>query len=109
MSSSRVRPQGVDIQRPVSQATSLTQDLTEVSLPKSNRIELIAPNLIFKESGKEMESAGEGESTEARIERLGRERPKEFKSIWQECGFVFSIAMSQVLTVNITLRLESVR
>lgn len=38
------------------------------------------------------------ESMEARIERLGRERPPAFKSIWAEIGFVFSIYMSQILT-----------
>jgi hypothetical protein len=40
------------------------------------------------------------ESTEARIERLGRQRPEVFKSIWEEIGFVFSVSMSQVLTVR---------
>ena len=39
------------------------------------------------------------ESSEARIERLGRQRPEVFDSVWSEIGFVFSIAMSQVLTV----------
>ncbi|CAG8948863.1 hypothetical protein HYFRA_00001986 [Hymenoscyphus fraxineus] len=38
-----------------------------------------------------------GETTEAMIERLGRERPKIFSSIWSEIGFVFSISMSQIL------------
>lgn len=38
------------------------------------------------------------ESMEARIERLGRERPPAFKSIWHEIAFGFSIYMSQVLT-----------
>jgi len=40
----------------------------------------------------------EGESEEARIERLGRQRPEKLSSLWREIGFVFSIAMSQVLT-----------
>lgn len=40
------------------------------------------------------------ESTEARLERLGRQRPEVFDSIWSEIGFVFSIAMSQVLSVS---------
>jgi hypothetical protein len=39
------------------------------------------------------------ESTEARLERLGRQRPEVFGSIWAEIVFVFSISMSQVLTV----------
>lgn len=38
------------------------------------------------------------ESMEARIERLGRERPPAFKSVWHEVAFAFSIYMSQVLT-----------
>ncbi|KAK1030144.1 hypothetical protein LTR33_017138, partial [Friedmanniomyces endolithicus] len=40
----------------------------------------------------------EGESEAARIERLGRQRPEMLDSIWKEAGFVFSIAMSQLLT-----------
>lgn len=39
------------------------------------------------------------ESPEARLERLGRQRPEVFDSAWAEIGFVFSISMSQVLTV----------
>ncbi|KAJ9608193.1 hypothetical protein H2200_007181 [Cladophialophora chaetospira] len=35
---------------------------------------------------------------EARIERLGRERPPVFKTAWNEVAFVFSITMSQLLT-----------
>ncbi|TVY50278.1 Drug resistance protein [Lachnellula cervina] len=38
------------------------------------------------------------ESSEARLERLGRQRPDAFDSIWAEIGFVFSISMSQVLS-----------
>ncbi|KAK8909296.1 hypothetical protein QC760_002013 [Botrytis cinerea] len=38
------------------------------------------------------------EAPEVRIERLGRQRPEVFKSLWAEIGFVFSISMSQVLT-----------
>ena len=40
------------------------------------------------------------ESAEARLERLGRQRPEVFDSIWAEIGFVFSISMSQVLSVS---------
>jgi hypothetical protein len=39
------------------------------------------------------------ESVEARLERLGKQRPKVFDSLWAEIGFVFSISMSQVLSV----------
>lgn len=38
------------------------------------------------------------ESLQARIERLGRERPAVFHSAWREISFVFSISMSQLLT-----------
>ncbi|PMD28151.1 MFS general substrate transporter, partial [Hyaloscypha hepaticicola] len=38
------------------------------------------------------------ESLEARLERLGRQRPELFGSVWAEIGFVFSISMSQVLS-----------
>lgn len=40
------------------------------------------------------------EAPEVRIERLGRQRPEVFHSLWAEIGFVFSISMSQVLTVS---------
>ncbi|ETS79710.1 hypothetical protein PFICI_09563 [Pestalotiopsis fici W106-1] len=38
------------------------------------------------------------ESLQARIERLGRQRPPTFTTAWSEICFVFSIAMSQFLT-----------
>lgn len=39
----------------------------------------------------------EGESSEAKIERLGRQRPDKLVSAWQEVGFVLSIAVSQLI------------
>lgn len=45
------------------------------------------------------------ESPEARIERLGRQRPEIFHSKWAEYGFVFSISMSQVLSVSLSTHL----
>lgn len=38
------------------------------------------------------------ETLEARIKRLGRERPAIFRTRWSEVAFVFSIVMSQFLT-----------
>ncbi|OCT51970.1 putative MFS-type transporter [Cladophialophora carrionii] len=38
------------------------------------------------------------ESMDARIQRLGRERPPAFTTIWAELAFVFSIVMSQIIT-----------
>lgn len=40
----------------------------------------------------------EEEPLQARIERLGRQRPAIFTSIWREASFVFSISMSQLMT-----------
>jgi hypothetical protein len=45
--------------------------------------------------------AVEGQSFEARIKRLGWKRPEKFKSLTAEIGFVFSISMSQILTVSL--------
>jgi len=39
----------------------------------------------------------EGEAYAARLERLGRERPKKLGGLWKELGFVFSIVFSQAL------------
>ncbi|CZT24483.1 related to transporter (major facilitator superfamily) [Ramularia collo-cygni] len=39
----------------------------------------------------------EGESEDARIERLGRQRPEKLKSLWIEIAFVFSITVGQAL------------
>jgi hypothetical protein len=39
------------------------------------------------------------EDGEARLERLGRERPPCFSSLWSELTFCFSIVMSQILAV----------
>lgn len=46
------------------------------------------------------------ETEEARLQRLGRERPAVFKSRLAEIGFVFSIAMCQVLTVCLRSLME---
>ncbi|KAK8216390.1 major facilitator superfamily domain-containing protein [Phyllosticta capitalensis] len=38
------------------------------------------------------------ESEEARLDRLGRQRPEVFRSKWEEIGFIYSVTMSQLLT-----------
>jgi hypothetical protein len=59
-----------------------------------------APGPPEKEKSKQgIDSSPVEESFEARIERLGRQRPEVFGSLWAEIGFVFSISMSQVLSV----------
>lgn len=40
------------------------------------------------------------ESLDARLERLGRQRPEVFPNLLAEIGFVFSVCMSQVLSVS---------
>lgn len=42
--------------------------------------------------------AEDDRSIQARVERLGRERPLVFRSIWAEIAFVFSICTSQIIT-----------
>jgi hypothetical protein len=88
-----------------------TMDQSNVSamLPGNNpinnvdAIELVA----LQEIGGQPEVKDE-ETQGARIERLGRQRPEQFKTLWAEIGFVFSIVMSQVITVSlISNRLET--
>ncbi len=40
------------------------------------------------------------ESEGDRIERLGRERPQIFKSLWAEIGFCYSVLASQIMAVS---------
>jgi hypothetical protein len=57
-----------------------------------------------EEDNQDQELAAIEESDQARLERLGRQRPEVFGSLWSEVGFIFSIAMSQVLSVSQTLQ-----
>jgi len=48
------------------------------------------------------EDEGQGaENMEARVERLGRERPALFKTPWTEVGFCFSLLASMVMAVSV--------
>ena len=40
------------------------------------------------------------ESESARLERLGRQRPAQFKTIWSEVAFAYSILASQMMAVR---------
>lgn len=40
------------------------------------------------------------ETSKSRLRRIGNQRPDVFSSIWEEIGFVFSISMSQILSVT---------
>ena len=68
---------------------SVTLDISPSSSP--------AEPIIYAEKAPTADLQVE-ESLDARIQRLGRERPPIFKTIWSECAFVFSILMSQIIT-----------
>ena len=59
-----------------------------------------SPGPFEKENSPPGGSPAVEESLEAMLERLGRQRPEVFGSLWAEIGFVFSISMSQVLSVR---------
>ncbi|KIX04923.1 uncharacterized protein Z518_05794 [Rhinocladiella mackenziei CBS 650.93] len=67
-----------------------------IQTPNTSSTEIGASNLPLAEKAPTQPDVEE--SMDARIERLGRERPPTFKSIWAEVAFVFSIIMSQILT-----------
>lgn len=50
------------------------------------------------EKGYEGDDIDEAET--ARIQRLGRERPRIFKSLWAEIGFCYSILASMFMAVS---------
>jgi hypothetical protein len=58
------------------------------------------PGPLKKEKEDQDDSPAIEESMEARLERLGRQRPETFHSAWSEIGFVFSVCMCQVLSVS---------
>jgi hypothetical protein len=107
MPSDAVHLDGVEVS-PSSPVPPLTQDpnmdeseastMIPTDYPRNNAdpIELVA----LQETGDDLKMNDE-ETHEARIERLGRQRPEKFKTLWAEIGFVFSIVMSQVMTVSI--------
>lgn len=40
------------------------------------------------------------ESSQTRIEELGRQRPERFRCVLEEVGFCYSVVMSQLLTAS---------
>lgn len=79
------------------QATSFQRQDSQISPGGKDQI---TPPPKNKENKLNGDAPAVEESEEARMERLGRQRPEVFGSIWSEIGFVFSISMSQVLTVG---------
>ncbi|KAK6380724.1 hypothetical protein LTS17_004924 [Exophiala oligosperma] len=67
------------------------------SLSNASKVQA-APNVSHQPSNTNQPETTPEESLEAKIERLGRERPSSFTTIWNEVLFVFSIIMSQFLT-----------
>ena len=55
-------------------------------------------SLDLKENRRGDEEASELEG--ARLERLGRERPAKFKTVWAEVAFCYSILASQIMAVS---------
>lgn len=70
----------------------------EIVLPRVDSMDTAVHQRLGSNAGVDDEG-----SPDARIERLGRAMPPQFKSLGAEIGFVFSIAMSQVLTVSMHL------
>jgi hypothetical protein len=58
-----------------------------------------SPGRLEKENSPHDGAPAVEESLEVKLEQLGRQRPEVFGSMWAEIGFVFSISMSQVLSV----------
>jgi hypothetical protein len=61
-----------------------------------------SPGRFEKENSPHGGAPAVEESLEARLEQLGRQRPEVFSSVWAEIGFIFSISMSQVLSVSLS-------
>jgi hypothetical protein len=78
------------------------EQVNETALAAAYREEVASPTSpgpFEKENSPHGRAPAVEESLEARLERVGRQRPEVFGSVWAEIGFVFSISMSQVLSV----------
>jgi hypothetical protein len=78
------------------------EQVNETALAAAYQEEVASPTLpgpFEKENSPRSGAPAVEESLEARLQRLGRQRPEVFGSVWAEIGFVFSISMSQVLSV----------
>lgn len=70
-----------------------------ISQPRPHQSGTIDRSHRNQRSPKDVEGAG-FEEEKARIERLGRERPANFKSIWSEAAFCYSIVASMIMAVG---------
>jgi hypothetical protein len=79
----------------------LVREFTPIATYQGSVVSPTTPGPFKKEIQQQgVDSPKVEESIESRLERLGRQRPEVFESIWAEIGFVFSISMSQVLSVS---------
>ena len=70
-----------------------------LSHPPSHQSGTIKSSERQRKNPSHVEAAG-FEEEKARIERLGRERPANFKSIWSEVAFCYSIVASIIMAVG---------
>jgi hypothetical protein len=81
----------------------LVREFTPAAIYQGSVVSPTTPGPFEKEIQQQgVDSLTLEESIESRLERLGRQRPEVFESLWAEIGFVFSISMSQVLSVSFT-------
>jgi hypothetical protein len=79
----------------------LVREFTPAATYQGSVVSPTTPGPFEKETQQQgVESPTLEDSIEFRLERLGRQRPEVFESLWAEIGFVFSISMSQVLSVS---------
>ena len=79
----------------------LIREFTQAATYQGSVVSPTTPGPFEKEIQQQgVDSLTLEESIESRLERLGRQRPEVFESLWAEIGFVFSISMSQVLSVS---------
>ena len=78
------------IERPITQSLSNEDVKSQEQNPKEDRHHPLHAPLPTSE-----------ETEQERIERLGRERPPQLKSLWAEVLFVYSILASQFMAVSL--------
>jgi hypothetical protein len=78
--------------------------------PNVSRLESRRPeqNGTSQDKLKPQEPLNVEETDRERIQRLGRQRPAQFKTIWAEAAFCYSIIASQLMAVS-SIRLQLFR
>lgn len=78
-------------------ATSPPESTSSASIPYGPTNQLDSKPHLLENQGQKPDVE---EPEKSRIERLGRQRPEVFRSIWAELGFCYSILASQFMTVS---------